>query len=133
MASLAISQFPGMYRLDPVQRAQKCDQDVMISSTGIVCAAKPIKDTYLADVESSLFGITDNVVAPVPTPLPVPSDVQTFETPSHDPSFLQSLVRYKLPQRGQSVDRFIHEYPWKKNVEPFDLYVGVNSRQLYKM
>lgn len=131
--SLAISQFPGMYRLDPVQRAQKCDQDVMIQSTGILCAAKPIKDSYLADVESSLFGITDDVVAPASMPLPVPNDVQTFETPQHDSSFLQSLVRYKVPQRGQSTDRFLTEYPWKNNVEPFELHVGVNSRQMYKM
>lgn len=133
MASLAISQFPGMYRLDTVQRSQKCDQDLMIQSTGMLCAAKPIKNETLADIESSLFGITDDIVAPNPTPLPIPHDVQVYETPKEDPTFLQALVKYKLPQRGQSIDRFVYEYPTKHNLEPFDLYIGVNSRQMFKM
>lgn len=133
MSTLEISQFPGMYRLDPVQSSQRCNRDIMIESAGFLCAAKPIKDSHLADIESSLFGISDDIVSPNPIPLPVPRDVDYVPSPDTPKGFLQPLVKYHMPQRGQSIDRFIIDYPVKKNLEPFDLYVGVNSRQMFKM
>lgn len=131
MSSKDISEFPGMYRLDPVQSVVNCDQNVMINATGMLCTTKPIKTSGMTDTESELFGIASN---PTKSPeIPVPDKIDPYVIPNQNATFLNPMFKHRGPQRGQQQDRFIHSYPTIPTVTPEQLHVGSNTRQLYKM
>ena len=132
MNSETISLFPGMYRLDPVQSSLRCNMGLMTSNVGFLCAAKPIKDSHLADTESTLFGLSEGIPA---QPLPVPvKETENYQVGPEQAHFLKTETRPRGPQReAQGTASRIIEYPWKPNYEPTDLYYGANSRQMFKV
>ena len=118
-----------MYRLDPVQSSIHCNQAAMTPALGMVCSSKPIKSASMADIESKLFGISDEDT-PLKAPLPVPNQAERVIM-DRPVEFIAPRVKYHAPQRGAEVNRFL-EYPSIPTVEPDSLYTGVNSRELYK-
>ena len=131
MTSKTISEFPGLYRLDPVQSAIQCNRGLMTSATGMLCTAKPIKTQELADVESELFGINPAKPGEAPA-LPVPLHPGEFQVEASQAEFLHPQIKYRGPTRGVQYDRFIHSYPMIPRVSPETLQSNRNTRQIYK-